>query len=84
MGRLTWRIFTAIDYALAVLEGSDPHEIVPNKAKALAFEVNGQLIFARRVRHPGNEANPFIDRAIVRTEDRLDDLAAQALDAVGG
>lgn len=81
---LTWRIHTAVEYALAVLEGTEAHDIVPVHARALRFQVDGQWVFARRVRHPGTEANPFIDRAVGRTESRLDDLVDQALEAVGG
>jgi phage gpG-like protein len=31
------------------------HEIIPDKAKALAFMFNGKQAFARRVKHPGSQ-----------------------------
>lgn len=84
LSTLTWRIHTSVDYALAVLEGTDPHEIRPSKAKALRFSYDGAMVFARVVHHPGTEANPFVDRAISRTETRIDDFVDQALAAAGG
>lgn len=84
LGRLTWRIHTAVSYVVDLMEGTDPHEIRPVNAKALAFKIDGQTIFAKRVMHPGTPPNPFIDRAIARTEGRIDDFVDQALDAVGG
>lgn len=34
------------------------HEILPDKAKALAFVFNGKQIFARRIQHPGSQIAP--------------------------
>ena len=31
-----------------------PHDILPNKAKALAFVINGKQVFAKIVHHPGS------------------------------
>lgn len=47
-----------------VHEGARPHLIRPRRAKALRFEVNGQVVFTQLVRHPGNRANPFLTRAL--------------------
>lgn len=81
---LEWRIRSAVSYALAVNEGSKPREIVPTRAKALKFVVGNQVIFAKRVNHPGTPANPYIDRAIDRTSRRLDDFVQLAVEAVMG
>lgn len=63
-------------YAAPVHEGSRPHDIVPRRASVLAFPAagsatragrvrrGGQVIFAKRVRHPGNKANPFMLRGL--------------------
>ena len=32
-----------------------PHEILPSKAKALAFMVGGKMVFAAKVNHPGSK-----------------------------
>lgn len=47
-----------------VLEGTRPHVIRPKRAKALRFEVGGEVVFAQRVRHPGTRANDFMGRAL--------------------
>lgn len=69
-------------YAAAVNEGTRPHDIVA-RGRALRFEWNGRTVFFRRVRHPGTTANPYVDRAIERVEQRLNDFAAQAVDRMG-
>lgn len=50
-------------YAAAVNDGSGPHVIRPRRRKALKFEVNGQTVFAKSVRHPGTRAQPFLTDA---------------------
>ena len=55
--------FTA-DYAAAVHEGARPHVIKPKTAGGvLAFKVDGRLVYAKSVRHPGNKGRPFLTRA---------------------
>lgn len=51
-----------------ILFGSKPHVIVPRRAKALAFSVNGRRVFAHRVKHPGTNPNNFMERALSNTE----------------
>lgn len=42
-------------------EGTRPHLIRPKNAKALRFmNANGDVVFARVVRHPGTRANRFL------------------------
>jgi hypothetical protein len=84
VGDLDYRIRSAVEYAAAVNEGTKPHDIVPVRGKALRFVIGDQVIFARRVRHPGTPPNPYIDRAISRTERRLDDFVARAVSASMG
>lgn len=62
-------------YALFVHEGTRAHDIVPRTKKALRFPADsgsatlggrvrsgGKVRFAKRVRHPGTKANPFMLR----------------------
>lgn len=51
-------------YALAVHQGAAPHEIRPVRARALRFTVGGDVVYATKVNHPGNAANPFLRRAL--------------------
>lgn len=55
-----------VPYAASVHEGARPHVIRPRFARALRFEIGGQVVFARKVNHPGNAANPFLRNAVHR------------------
>lgn len=47
-----------------VLFGTRPHLIRPRRARALRFEVEGRVVFAQLVRHPGNRADNFMAEAL--------------------
>ncbi|MFD4314983.1 hypothetical protein [Streptomyces sp. NPDC058548] len=47
-----------------VLDGTRPHIIRPRRKKALRFEVRGEVVFAKFVRHPGTRANNFLRDAL--------------------
>lgn len=52
-------------YALMVHEGTRPHQIRPRPPrKSLRFTVAGRVVYATRVAHPGNRADPFLTRWI--------------------
>jgi hypothetical protein len=53
-------------YAVFVASGTQPHVIRPVRAHALRFEVEGDVVFATRVQHPGTQSNPFVQRAAQR------------------
>lgn len=66
-----WSLATGVsslaEYSAPVHEGARPHVIRPRNARALRFEVEGgRVVFARRVNHPGNRANPFLRNAVHR------------------
>ena len=50
------------------------HEILPDKARVLAFALNGKQIFARRIQHPGSQ---IPERSYLRSalEEQGDDIA---------
>lgn len=56
-------VFNDADYAAAVHDGSGPYTIRPRKKKALRFVVEGRVVFAKSVRHPGTKARPFLAKA---------------------
>jgi hypothetical protein len=77
IGRVTPKeaqTIAAASYALYVHEGTKAHDIRPKNRKALAFPAagsstlagrvrkGGKVRFAKRVRHPGTKANPFMLR----------------------
>lgn len=58
----------SVRYAAILEHGGStrPHDIVPDKAKALAFVAGGKQIFARIVHHPGSRfpARPYLASAL--------------------
>lgn len=57
--------------------GAAPHDIVPVRAKALHFFVEGEEVFAKRVHHPGLSTKPFMAPALeVRTPNYLEGIEA--------
>jgi Bacteriophage HK97-gp10, putative tail-component len=57
-------IGTNVDYAEMVHDGTRPHIIRPRRARALRFVVNGRVVYAKVVHHPGTRPRPFLDRAL--------------------
>jgi hypothetical protein len=53
-----------VDYAEAVHNGTRPHIIRPRNAQALRFRINGRIVYAKVVMHPGTRGKPFLDRAV--------------------
>ncbi len=51
-------------YGGFVRDGTKPHVIEPVNAKALRFMIAGQVVFAKRVNHPGNKSNPYHIRTL--------------------
>src|SRR5688572_22772457 len=52
-----------VKYAAAVHDGSRPHTIRARKKKALKFQLGGQTVFAKSVKHPGAQGRPFLRMA---------------------
>jgi len=74
-------IYPTVNYAFSVHEGTKPHVILP-KGKVLAFKKNGKMIFARRVNHPGNKPNKFVERTVDKTESKVNSLFSKALENI--
>lgn len=51
-------------YGWFVREGTAPHIIRPRKARALRFEIEGEVVFAMIVHHPGTKPNPYHKRVL--------------------
>lgn len=66
MGRKTYKggmaaeVYNTAEYAPHVEFGTRPHEIRPKKGRLLSWVKSGKRIFARKVRHPGTKAQPFL------------------------
>jgi hypothetical protein len=64
--RVVARVFTRVNYAAPVHEGSEgPYPIVPKRKKALKFKIGGQTIIVKKVIHPGVKPRPFLRKATV-------------------
>ena len=59
-----FRIVLPEVYSNFVIPGTRAHPIFPRNAKVLRFVVNGKVVFARSVSHPGTKPNPFPERAL--------------------
>jgi hypothetical protein len=49
-----------LNYALMHHQGTKPHIITPNNARALKFSKRGTTVYARAVMHPGTRANKYL------------------------
>ncbi len=78
---LSYRIWSGVEYALAVHEGTKPHVIEPKNKKALYWD--GARHPVRRVMHPGTPGNPYAERAIEQASNRSDEFISRALREVG-
>ena len=65
-------------YARPQHEGTGPFVIVPRRRKALRFTVGGDVVFAKRVNHPGIRAKPFLSVPLrFEAEDKLRKLVKE-------
>lgn len=51
-----------VGYGLFHHEGTGPHTIRPRQARALRFVMQGRVVFAASVNHPGTRPNPYLTR----------------------
>lgn len=70
--RVIGELFNDAEYAEAVHFGADAHDIRPRRKRgrnrrpaALKFTAAGETVYARRVRHPGQKAQPWMERAVL-------------------
>ena len=77
------RVFNQVPYANFVHGGTRPHVIRPRSpGGVLAFKIGGQMIFTKRVNHPGTKANPFYDHAVSQSTSERDALLARTGDQI--
>lgn len=59
-GGMAGEVYNTSEYGPHVEFGTRPHEIRPKKGKFLSWLKDGKRIFAKKVRHPGTKAQPFL------------------------
>lgn len=60
-------------YAKYVHDGTKPHIIEPKRASVLRWmDDNGEVHFAKRVKHPGYVGDPWFERAINEVQSLLE------------
>jgi len=65
-------------HAVYVIKGTAPHEIHPVNASVLAFKAAGRdMVFTRLVRHPGTKPNPFLQRAVDKAREKVEETFAE-------
>jgi Bacteriophage HK97-gp10, putative tail-component len=68
---VTWEILSPAPYSMFIEAGTRPHVIRPKRARALRFEIGGQVIFAGKVNHPGTKPYPFAGPGMQQAERTL-------------
>lgn len=81
-----WRIYSNVEYALFVHEGTGihgptGHKIVPRTASKLVFEWRGKTWFLGSV--AGQKPNPYADRAIDKAQGRVQEFIQRAIEEAG-
>jgi HK97 gp10 family phage protein len=72
-------------YAIYVVKGTSPHEIRPVNASVLAFKaMSGDMVFTRLVRHPGTKPNPFLQRAVDKARENVEEIFAELFEELIG
>jgi hypothetical protein len=70
-GRTSFIVGTSSLVAVFVVKGTRPHIIVPRRATALRFSINGQVVFSKFVTHPGTAPNDFFGRGATRAKNEF-------------
>lgn len=70
----------AVPYGVFLHEGTKAHNIVPRSKKALRWVNGNEFIFAKKVRHPGIKADPFLYSAAEKELPKIEKRFQIALD----
>jgi len=64
--RVRGTVLNDASYASAVHDGTKRRKIVARRKKALRFVVDGEVVYARSVNHPGTKPRPWLRTAAER------------------
>jgi len=68
------------DYLAYLVKGVKPHMIYPRKASVLRFEVKGEVVYTKRVSHPGFPPQPFFTRSLDMSLRLLPEMIMEVLE----
>ena len=77
VGRLEAEIGPSAPYAIYIEYGTRPHIIRPVRARALRFEVDGEVVFTRLIRHPGTKPQRFIRETAEELQNQISRFASE-------
>lgn len=63
-GQIKYLLVAGVEYAEAIEFGTSPHIIKPLNKQSLKFKSGNQVVFSKKVLHPGTEAQPFLRPAL--------------------
>jgi hypothetical protein len=78
-GNVTATVSAKTPYARAIEEGRPEVTILPKKGKYLVFEIDGEVIFARKVVQPARAAQPYLKPAITKNRAAIEREFAHAV-----
>jgi hypothetical protein len=71
LGPCHFAIGAGVEYAAIIEFGSAAHFILPRTAKVLRFEIDGEVVFAKYVHHPGTAPQLIIHQAKLANYDKI-------------
>ena len=69
-----WIMADGVFYGVYVEYGTSPHLITPVRKKALKFKVSNKVVYTKKVRHPGTNAQPFFRPALSYGKQKLREM----------
>lgn len=75
-------IRTNSGYGRFVNNGTRPHDIFPRFGRFLRFEINGRVIYAKRVRHPGFTGRRFVETTLSESVPKIMELIRRFWDGM--
>lgn len=74
------RLQPTVKYAVWVHDGTSPYIIRPRNGGVLVFRASdGTKVFTKKVNHPGIKANPFLRRAVDKSENQTEKFFENAV-----
>lgn len=75
-------IRTSSGYGRYVNDGTQPHMIFPKNGRYLRFEIQGRVIYAKRVRHPGFTGRRFVETTLSESIPKIIELIKSVWDGL--